>query len=103
VSGHTIDEWRTLGASNARKDDIYDDPLVFPSLKAQKLLAILQRKPLEYEIVRQEGSHRVLESPNGYPRLLFSFHDKQTLPSGLIRKILVKDVGLTLDEAKGLL
>lgn len=72
-------------------------------MKAPKLLAILCREPLAYEVVRRQGSHRVLESPNGYPRLLFSFHDRQTLPPGMVRKVLVKDVGLTLDEAKGLL
>lgn len=76
---------------------------MFPSLKAKRLLSILCRKPLEYEVVRQKGSHRVLESRNGYPWLLFSFHDGQTLPPGLVRKVLMDDVGLTLDEAKGLL
>jgi predicted RNA binding protein YcfA (HicA-like mRNA interferase family) len=73
--------------------------LEFPSLKAKKMLAILQREPLGYEIKRQKGSHRKLESRNGYPPLGFSFHDRVTIPPGLVRKILVQDVGLTLEEA----
>jgi predicted RNA binding protein YcfA (HicA-like mRNA interferase family) len=71
----------------------------FPSLKARQMLAILQREPLAYEVVRQNGSHRRLESRNGYPPLGFSFHDRATIPPGLVRKILVQDVGLTEDEA----
>jgi predicted RNA binding protein YcfA (HicA-like mRNA interferase family) len=76
---------------------------VFPSLKARQLLSILKRAPLNYSIARQNGSHRLLESASGYPDLRFSFHDRQTLPPGLVRKILVDDVGLTPEEATGLL
>lgn len=71
----------------------------FPSLKARQLLAILEREPLAYECVRQRGSHRRLVSRNSHPPLTFSFHDRVTIPPGLVRKILVKDVGLTEDEA----
>ena len=28
-----------------------------------------------------------------YPRLLFALHDHRTIPPGLVRKILEKDVG----------
>lgn len=35
----------------------------------------------------------------GRPKLLFSFHDSAEIPPGLVRKILVKDVGLAADEA----
>lgn len=76
---------------------------MFPSLKAKRLLAVLKRKPLEYRITEQTGSHRKLESPNGYPPLGFSFHDKTTLPRGLVKKILTKDVGLSEEEALRLL
>ena len=75
---------------------------MFPSLKAKKMLAILQREPLGYEVHRQKGSHRKLESRNGYPPLGFSFHDRVTIPPGLVRKILVQDVGLTDEEASEL-
>ena len=75
----------------------------FPSLKAGKLLAVLMRKPLQYAVVRQSGSHRRLRSPNGYPDVTFSFHDKATVPPGAVRKILTRDVGLQVEEALKLL
>jgi predicted RNA binding protein YcfA (HicA-like mRNA interferase family) len=73
--------------------------VVFPSLKARALLGVLCREPLAYEVSRQKGSHRVLDSRNGYPRLGFSFHDRATVPPGVVRKILVRDVGLGETEA----
>ncbi len=74
----------------------------FPSLKAQKFLRILLREPLGYDVTSQNGSHRKLESRNGYPKLGFSFHDGVTVPGGAVKKILVKDVGLDEDEARRL-
>jgi len=73
--------------------------VVFPSLKARALLALLQRAPLAYRISRQNGSHRALESCSGYPKVGFSFHDRATISPGVVRKILVKDVGLAEEEA----
>ena len=67
-------------------------------MKAAELLALLQRKPLEYRIVRRRGSHRHMESP-GRPRVLFSYHDKHTVPPGAVRKILVDVVGLEVVDA----
>jgi predicted RNA binding protein YcfA (HicA-like mRNA interferase family) len=75
----------------------------FPSLKAQRLLAVLKREPLAYEVVRQKGSHRTMRSPNGYGQLLFSYHEGATVPPGAVRKIMVKDVGLDEETALGLL
>jgi len=43
-----------------------------------------------------------VESPT-YPPLTFAFHDKATIPAGLVRKSLVRDVGLAEDEARKLL
>lgn len=74
----------------------------YPSMKARKLLAILTRQPLDYRIVRTQGSHRTLVSEE-YPRLLFAFHDHRTIPPGLVRKILEKDVGLTPQQAADIL
>ena len=71
-------------------------------MKAKKLLAVLERKPLGYRVTRQSGSHRRMESSD-YPPLTFAFHDKATIPSGLVRKVLVKDVGLAEDDARELL
>lgn len=74
-------------------------PDQFPSLKAGRLLAVLCREPLGYS-VRQEGtSHRRLTAP-GRPTLTFAFHLKATLPGGLVRRILVRDVGLSTEEAR---
>jgi predicted RNA binding protein YcfA (HicA-like mRNA interferase family) len=79
-------------------------------MKAKRLLAILERKPLSYRVSRQlsyrvsrqSGSHRRMEAP-GRPPLTFAFHDNATVPSGLVRKVLVRDVGLAEDEARKLL
>jgi predicted RNA binding protein YcfA (HicA-like mRNA interferase family) len=75
----------------------------FPSLKAPQLLAVLQRKPLSYRVMSQTGSHRHLSSDAGYPDLDFSWHDNQTLPSGLVRRIFTKRIGLSEEDARKLL
>ena len=74
----------------------------FPTMKAKRLLAALEREPLNYRVSRQSGSHRRMEAP-GRPPLTFAFHDSATIPSGLVRKVLVRDVGLAEDEARKLL
>ena len=63
---------------------------------------MLSRKPLGYRVVRQVGSHRRLEAP-GLPPLILAFHDRATIAPGLVRKILVEDVGLAEDDARRLL
>lgn len=73
--------------------------MAFPSLKSQQLLAVLQRQPLNYRIVRQRGSHRALESDSGYPPLGFSWHDGVTVGPTAVNKILTKDVGLSEEDA----
>jgi predicted RNA binding protein YcfA (HicA-like mRNA interferase family) len=74
----------------------------FPTMKAKRLLAVLEREPLNYRVSRQSGSHRRMEAP-GRPPLIFAFHDRATVPSGLVRKVLVRDIGLAEDEARKLL
>lgn len=74
----------------------------FPTMKAKRLLAVLEREPLNYRVSRQSGSHRRMEAPDR-PPLTFAFHDRATVPSGLIRKVLVRDIGLAEDEARKLL
>jgi predicted RNA binding protein YcfA (HicA-like mRNA interferase family) len=71
-------------------------------MKAKRLLAILERKPLGYRVSRRSGSHRRMEAP-GRPPLTFAFHDNATVPSGLVRKVLVRDIGLAENEARKLL
>jgi predicted RNA binding protein YcfA (HicA-like mRNA interferase family) len=74
----------------------------YASMKAKRLLAVLERRPLGYRVVRQAGSHRRMSTP-GRPPLTFAFHDSATIPPGLVRKILIKDIGLAEDEARELL
>jgi predicted RNA binding protein YcfA (HicA-like mRNA interferase family) len=71
-------------------------------MKAKRLMGVLEREPLGYEVVRRSGSHRRMESPD-HPPSTFAFHDKATIPAGLVRKILIKDVGLDEEEARKLL
>ena len=75
----------------------------FPSMKARELRRVLARRPLDYSSDRTAGSHETLTSAAGYPQLVFAFHDGETISPGLVRKILVKDVGLSLEEARRLL
>lgn len=72
----------------------------FRAMKARRLRSLLQRE-LGYVVVagRGKGSHRRLEAP-GRPGLWFAFHDGDEVGAALIRSILVRQVGLTLDEAK---
>jgi len=72
---------------------------VFPSMKARQSLAVLMRPPLRYRVVRQVGSHRRLQSAAGYPPLTFAWHDGATVTPGLVRKVLVRQVGLSAQEA----
>ncbi len=53
---------------------------------------------LGYRQERRSGSHRRLVSA-GRPDLTFAFHDRATLAPGVVRDILVRQVGLSFDEA----
>jgi predicted RNA binding protein YcfA (HicA-like mRNA interferase family) len=74
----------------------------FPSLKAKKLLRLLQAEPLGYRVVRQSGSHRKLEAP-GHPTIIFAFHDSQTIRPSTVKDILCNQVGLAENDARILL
>lgn len=77
---------------------------VFPSMKARQLRRVLARPPLSYTKAEPgKGSHMTLISSTGYQNLTWAFHDGDTLAPGLVRKILVKDVGMTEDDARKLL
>jgi predicted RNA binding protein YcfA (HicA-like mRNA interferase family) len=76
----------------------------FPSLKARELRRVLEREPLGYTAETSSGgSHTLLTSENGFPDLRWAFHDRQTISPGLVRTILVKQVGMSAEEAVGLL
>lgn len=72
----------------------------YPSMKSSDLLRILAA--LGYSEDRRAGSHRRMKA-DGRPPLTFAFHDGQTIPPGLVRKILIKDVGLTENEIQEML
>lgn len=74
----------------------------FPSIKSSQLVAVLQRPPLNYRVARRSGSHMRLVSDD-YPPLTFAPHAGRSLPPGLVRNILCKQVGLSEDEALALL
>lgn len=71
----------------------------FPSMKSRKMLKVL--RSLGYRPVPKsgQGSHKDLVCA-GRPTIRWAFHDKATLAPGLVRTILVRQAGLTLDEAK---
>jgi predicted RNA binding protein YcfA (HicA-like mRNA interferase family) len=73
----------------------------FPSMRGRELYRHLARSPLSYRQDpdrSREGSHRTLVSDT-YPDLHLAFHEGAEIPPGLVRKILVRDVGLSPDEA----
>lgn len=95
-----------LSATNRRVFLAWEEGIIageFPSLKAKQVLAVLMRGPLGYEVVRQNGSHRKLESPNGYPPIGFSAHDGATVAPRAVKDLFVSKVGLSEDEALSLL
>jgi predicted RNA binding protein YcfA (HicA-like mRNA interferase family) len=87
----------TYGPGVSRVDCVPE----FPSMDANKLLRILLREPLAYRVVRQKGSHRTLVSANGYPKILYSYH--REVGGSSVRDVLVRQVGLTVDEALAIL
>jgi predicted RNA binding protein YcfA (HicA-like mRNA interferase family) len=69
----------------------------FPALKAAQLLRVL--RSLGYEVQEHRGgSHRWLRA-RGRPDLRWAFHDGVTIGPVMVRRILVRDVGLDVDEA----
>jgi predicted RNA binding protein YcfA (HicA-like mRNA interferase family) len=70
---------------------------------APAFLRLLKRDPLGYKETARSGSHRKLESPNGYPDLRFSFHDKTEVGGTMIKEVLVGQVGLDESEALAIL
>jgi predicted RNA binding protein YcfA (HicA-like mRNA interferase family) len=75
-------------------------PLVpgFKQVRVRKFRTLLQRE-LGYVVVRSSGSHKTLHAP-GRPPLTLAFKDGDSIGAHMVRDILVKQVGLTLDEAR---
>lgn len=59
-------------------------------------------EPLNYRLLRVNGSHRVLVSAN-YPQLTYWPHDGKEVTSKVVKDYLVHIVGLSAEEALELL
>lgn len=74
----------------------------WPSMKAGKLRRVLRKLGYSKVPNRGHGSHEVLRA-EGRPQLTFAFHNKDTIPGSLVRSILTRQAGLSIDEAKEVL
>lgn len=72
----------------------------FPSLKTRQLLKVLAGLGYAEDPASRAsgGSHRRLVAA-GRPTLTWAFHDSVTIGPVMVRRILVKDVGLSQEEA----
>jgi predicted RNA binding protein YcfA (HicA-like mRNA interferase family) len=70
----------------------------WPSMRGRQLEAILVREC--GEPVRRSGSHRTFERPDGLGTFTFSYHDSREVPGSQVRRILVADVGLSVERAR---
>lgn len=66
----------------------------WPSVKARRLLAALQR--LGWQIKRQSGSHKTL-ARNGWPDFVFAFHDGDEIGPKMLARV-AKHTGLSLQD-----
>lgn len=68
----------------------------FPSMRGRAFVRLIEG--LGYACVRQNGSHRRYEAPGRKP-ITVAFHDSADIPPGLVRSILVRQVGMSVEEA----
>jgi hypothetical protein len=92
--------WRNLYfARSAEREQLGSIP-GFPSMNSKAFKRVLGRLGYETEEGATSGSHEWLVA-EGRPRLRWAFHDsKRELSSVEVRNVLVKQVGLTLEEAR---
>jgi len=69
-------------------------------MKSQRMLALLQRPPLNYQPKkgRGKGPHILLTAINR-PLIIFAYHVGDTIPPHVVREILTKQAGLDIEEA----
>ncbi|MFH1050567.1 MAG: type II toxin-antitoxin system HicA family toxin [bacterium] len=67
----------------------------YPVISGKNLIKIL--KSLGFEVVRINGSHHRLKHPDGRITTI-PVHGNNDLPKGLIRKIIIEDLEMELDE-----
>ena len=67
-----------------------------PSLKAKEVVRIL--KKLGFEEDRQRGSHLILINCFSHKRTVVPIHSGKDIRKSLLKKIVVEDAGITIDE-----
>jgi predicted RNA binding protein YcfA (HicA-like mRNA interferase family) len=67
----------------------------YPSISGKNFIKILQN--LGFEVVRINGSHHRLKHPDGRITTV-PVHSNIDLPKGTIRKIIIEDLGMELEE-----
>jgi predicted RNA binding protein YcfA (HicA-like mRNA interferase family) len=71
----------------------------FPSLNAKVFYRILTSEPLNYKLKRKgSGSHRIL-CAKGRQMINFSWHDNEEISGHVIKRILVCNAMLTVEQA----
>ncbi len=68
----------------------------WPSTKARRLLAALQR--VGWTVKRQTGSHKILQHPDK-PDFVFAFHDGDEVGPRMLARI-ARHTGLTPDDIR---
>lgn len=71
-------------------------------MKPKQLLKLLRKLGYRIDRSSQNGGSHVWIT-NGTNRFVWAFHPGQAIPPGLVKKILMKDVGLSEEEARELL
>ncbi|GAA1482580.1 hypothetical protein GCM10009624_30200 [Gordonia sinesedis] len=69
----------------------------WPSMRASELIRVIERHcgpP-----IRQRGSHRRYKGKDA--EFTFAYHDGVEVTGNMVRRVLVKDVGLTAHDARG--
>lgn len=74
----------------------------FPSMKARKMRRVLRSIGYRPLPGMGQGSHTVLGC-DGRGNILFAWHDKQTIPHFRVKSMLVKEAGMTVQEAREVL
>jgi predicted RNA binding protein YcfA (HicA-like mRNA interferase family) len=70
----------------------------WPSLRGRRMRAILER--LCGAPISHEGSHRKFVSPHTGRQFTYSYHDNREIRGAIVRRILVTEVGLTVEQAR---
>ena len=70
----------------------------FPTKTGKKMERIIRK---HCALIRQKGSHRTFVRADGTGTpFTFSYYDNAILPGGKVRRTLINDVGLTIEQAE---